>query len=518
MLVSSSDDLDFIASIRFSQDEYTKFKNKYLTVALQLINQEFNPRRYQDGTIDISIWVGQILKVLNVSKEFSNSFAYSYMAASGVPTFSQVITVPSSGLVTLTDYIDLDDLKNVMYVYDITDPLLPTTMLLVGKDYTVIDSRNIIEVKLSNQYIGKTLAFYLYKDPLPTYIPSTPSKLGTYSTYVPRIELDTSYAIPTDVIIGHDGSKTIAYNDYRDQLLLEIERRIYNGIVTKFRDEYYVPLRVESVKSGYFRQTRYSRQEYLAITESYLNKWSAKNKANYRANDWVSASEITPVTEKWKLYNYQDALNGIGHWDIFGWDNLGYDQTLNLPGNWKGIFQYFYDTYYPNTRPWEMLGLSQQPSWWIQEYGAPATLAGQSVWTSTSQGLHNMWGDLEAGIIRQGPSAIYDPNTLQVQPQTMWARPGLSSIIPVDSAGMIISVPAIFNISIASNDAPFKGFDAEWVYGDGAPVEQAWMSTSAYAYSSQEFLYLMRPGPFGELLWDTLGTTLLPGQLIIPNI
>jgi len=517
MLVSSSDDLDFIASIRFSQDEYTKFKNKYLTVALQLINQEFNPRRYQDGTIDISIWVGQILKVLNISKEFSNSFAYSYMAASGVPTFSQVVTVPSSGLVTLEDYIDLDDLKNVMYVYDISDLDLPN-MLLVGKDYSVIDSRDIIEVKLSNQYSGKTLAFYLYKDPLSTYIPSTPSKLGTYSTYIPRIELDTSYAIPTDIIIGHDGSKTIAYNDYRDQLLLEIERRIYNGIVTKFRDEYYVPLRVESVKSGYFRQTRYSRQEYLAITESYLNKWSAKNKANYRANDWVSASKITPVTEKWKLYNYRDALNGIGHWDIFGWDNLGYDQTLNLPGNWKGIFQYFYDTYYPNTRPWEMLGLSQQPSWWIEEYGAPVTLVGQSVWTSTSQGLHNMWADLEAGIIRQGPSAIYDPNTLQVQSQPMWARPGLSSIIPVDSAGMIISVPAIFNISIASNDAPFKGFDAEWVYGDGAPVEQAWMSTSAYAYSTQEFLYLMRPGPFGELLWDTLGTTLLPGQLIIPDI
>lgn len=520
MLVSSSDDLDFVAGIRFSQDEYTKFKNKYLTVALQLINQEFNPRHYQDGTIDISIWVGQILKVLNVSKEFSNSFAYSYMAASGVPTFSQVVTVPSSGLVTLANYIDLADLKNVMYVYDITDPLLPTTMLLVGKDYNVISTNNIIQVKLSSQYIGKILDFYLYKDPLPTYIPSTPSKLGTYSTYIPRIELDTSYIIPTNVIIGHDGSKTIAYGDYRDQLLLEIERRIYNGIVSKFRDEYYVPLRVESVKSGCFRQTRYSRQEYLDITESYLNKWSAKNRANYRANDWVSASEDCPPDELWKLYNYRDALNGIGRWDIFGWDIFGYDQLINLSGNWKGIFQYFYDTYYPNTRPWEMLGFSQQPSWWVEEYGAPTVdLAGQSVWTSTSQGLHNMWGDLEAGIIRQGPSAIFDPVTLQPQPQPMWARPGLSTVMPVDSSGNIIPVPTIFHVVVSGNPyAPFDGFDAEWIYGDGAPVEQAWMSTSAYAYSTQEFLYLMRPGPFGELLWDTLGTTLSPGQLIIPNI
>ena len=508
MLVSSSDDLDFIAGVRFSQDEYTKFKNKYLTVAKQFINQEFNPVQYNNNTISVVTWVSEIIKTINVSKEFSNAFAYSFMAATGTPTFSEVKNVPGNSLVTLSNYIDLNDPKNLLYIYDATVPT-NHTMLIVGRDYEVISDNLAIDIQLKlSATPNRTLIFYLYKNPLPTYIPSTPTKVGAYGAYIPRIELDTSYAIPTNVIIGHDGSKTITYGDYRDQLLLELEARIYNGIQNKFRNEYYLPLRVESVQSGYFRNTRYSRDEYLGITESYLNKWSAKNKANYRANDWATASLDTPVSKLWKLYNYRNATNANGN-------------ALNLPGNWKGIFQYCYDTYYPDTRPWEMLGLSQQPNWWVEEYGNPVlNLAGQKVWTSTSAGLHDMWDDLEAGIIRQGPSALYDPITQLPVPQEMWARPGLSIIIPVDSAGEIRSVMTIFNVVYSGNPyEPFDGFDEEWVYGDGSPVEQAWMSTSAYRYSLQEFMYLMRPGPFGELLWDTLGTSLSPGMLIdVPDI
>lgn len=501
MLVSSSDDLDFIQGLRFSQDEYTKFKNKYLSTGLQLINQEFDPVQYQTNAVVITAWVDQILKIVNISKEFSNAFAYSYMVASGVPTFSETHVTPVGGAETLTNYIDLADPRNVMYVYDVTNPALPL-MLLIGQDYTITSTNLAIDVQLAPAFVGKTLTFYLYQNPLPTYIPSTPSKLGTYSTFLPRIELDATYVVPTNVIIGHDGSKTIAFNDYRDALLLELERRIYNGIQAKFRNEYYVPLREESVQSGFFRQTRYSRDEFLAITESYLNKWSAKNRANYRVNDWPTASLTTPVNELWKLYNYRDAVNSLA-------------QPLNLPGNWKGIFQYYYDTYYPDTRPWAMLGFSEQPSWWVSEYGAPLTnLAGQKVWGSSANGLHNLYADLEAGIIRQGPSAIYDPITLQPQPQPMWERPGLSTVLPVDAAGEIHPVTTIFPVALSGNPyEPFDHFDMDWIYGDGAPVEQAWLSTSAYAFSVQEFLYLMRPGPFGELLWDTLGTELSPGML-----
>lgn len=506
MLVSSSDDLDFIQGVRFSSDEYTKFKSKYLSSTLQLINQEFDPVAVHNNSVIINQWVGQILNNINISKEFSNAFAYSYMIANGTPTFEDTVTISGNSYLTLVDYIDLSDPRNVMYVYDVTDPNAEK-LLLVGEDYDIVSINLAIEIKLNLGSGLKTLVIDLYKSPLPAYIPSTPSKLGTYSVYLPRIELDATYVVPTNVIIGHDGSKTIAYGDYRDQLLLELEKRIYNFIQSKFINQYSPPLRVESIRSGFYRQTRYSRDEYLNITESYLNKWSAKYKANYRANDWTTANVGVPTNQLWKLYNYRSAVTPTG-------------THLNLPGNWKGIFQYYYDTYYPDTRPWEMLGLSEQPDWWITEYGAPLTnLAGQKVWGSTASSAHNLYNDLEAGIIRQGPSAVYDPLTLLPISQVMWARPGLSSKKPVTSAGEIVPITTLFNVAVSGNQYnPFEFFDEDWIYGDGSPVEQAWMSSSAYAYNVQEFMYLMKPSTFGELLFDTLGTELSPGTLTIIGI
>lgn len=505
MLVSSSNDLDFIIAERLSNDQYTKFKSKYLITALQLINQEFNPLRYYTNSINISAWVSEILKILNISKDFSNAFAYSYMIASGVPTFSETHTLVSSSI-TLTNYIDLNDPRNVMYVYNVTDTSVPK-ILVVGKDYNVISTNLAIDVEVDASLIGVPLTFYLYRDPVPTYIPSTPTKLGLYSAYVPRIEIDYSYVNPAEVLIGHDGSKTILYGDYRDALLLELETRIYNGLQEKYRNQYYVPLRIEYVKSGFFRKARYSREEYLDITESYLNKWSAKYSANYRINEWNSQYQDTPNSEKWKLYNYRQAVNSLG-------------EPLNLPGNWKGIFQYYYDTYYPDTQPWNMLGFSDKPSWWEYEYGLPVINGnGQEAWTNSAVGNNNMWNDIRDGIIRQGPSAIYDPVTLVAQPQAMWARPTIiDNLIPVDSNGNIISVMTLFDIAYSGNvDAPFDHFDEDWIYGDGSPVEQAWMSTSAYRFNIQEFLYLMRPGPYGELMWDTIGTELSPGMITVPT-
>jgi hypothetical protein len=510
MLVSSEDDLDFITGVRFSQDEYTKFKNKYLRTAQQLINQEFSPVAYHNNTVIISAWVDAIIKTVNVSKEFSSAFAYSYMIANGTPYQSETTVVPVGGLVTLSSYLDLADPRNALYVYDTAGN---ERLLLIGVDYEITSSNLAIDIHFSASLEGETVYIALYKNALPAYIPSTPTKIGTYGTYVPRIEMDYSYTIPTNVIIGHDGSKTIAYGDYRDDLLLELEKRIYNLLQYRFRNEYYLPLRVEDVKSGYFRQTRYSRAEYLDITESYINKWSAKNKANYRVNDWAYASADLPLNspELWKLYNYTGAIVGItpppGQPAYF------------LPGNWKGIFQYYFDTIYPDTRPWEMLGFSAQPSWWVSQYGAGVTNANmQTAWPNTPA-YALMWADIEAGIIRQGPSAIYDPVTLLPQPQVEWARPFLSAIIPVDAAGNIIPVTTLFNITMTTNlYAPFDGFDNPWTYGDGAPVEQAWMSTSAYAFSVQEFLYLMKPGPFGELFFDTVGTELSPGKINVAGI
>jgi hypothetical protein len=83
MLMVSEPDLDIITAIRYAQDEYTKFKNRYVSTAATLIKNEFSPVEYYNNTILIGQWVDEILKVVNVSKEFSKAFAYSYMVANG---------------------------------------------------------------------------------------------------------------------------------------------------------------------------------------------------------------------------------------------------------------------------------------------------------------------------------------------------------------------------------------------------------------------------------------------------
>jgi hypothetical protein len=67
-----------------------------------------------------------------------------------------------------------------------------------------------------------------------TFIPATPAYLGLLPCWQPTIFLDTTYDVPRNVILGHDGSLFIAYNDFRDNIILYLEQTIYNSINSSF--------------------------------------------------------------------------------------------------------------------------------------------------------------------------------------------------------------------------------------------------------------------------------------------
>jgi hypothetical protein len=73
-----------------------------------------------------------------------------------------------------------------------------------------------------------------YSDTTGSFIPPTPTKLGMYPKFKPELVTDNTYRTSKSVIVGHDGSKTLAYGDYRDDLLLELEKRIYNNCKTAY--------------------------------------------------------------------------------------------------------------------------------------------------------------------------------------------------------------------------------------------------------------------------------------------
>ena len=254
-----------------------------------------------------------------------------------------------------------------------------------------------------------------------------------------------------NVIQGHDGSITPLYNDYRDNIILELEKRIYNNIKVQYRPEL---LDINSVIPGAFRSTDYLPKEITEILSQDFVKW-----AGTYGIDYISRPE----------FNFHNSFtyNYTGSYSIDG---------VALSGYWRGVYKYFYDTDRPHTNPWEMLGFSKQPSWWTSTYG-----------TNYSSTNTKMWNDLRLGHI----AGTGETNTL-------YARPGLFTIIPVGTGNCLKNPIEIFSPTISGNL-----IKEPWIVGDQGPAENAWRKSSLWPYTVQKILALTIPATYASLMYDT---------------
>lgn len=509
MLCASNNDLDIVDSIRFSSQEYTRFKAKYVKTAQQLINEGYQALSTANP-IEVSQWVDEILRRITRGREYADAFSDTYMIAWNNVYQDQEITAPGLQTVfTTTNFVDLSDKRNVLYVY------VDGVIQLLDRDYEIIND-NPIQIELTEApALGAELVIRLFENSAPAHIPATPTKLGLYPAYRPRIEVDNTYLTPAEVIIGHDGSRTPVYGSEIDDLLLELETRIYNGIIDKFRvalesgdvgGEYNIPLKVDTYKPGKFRTTRWDLDEWNDLIKQSFFKWSATNKTDYITNNYYDNSN------EW-TYNYGEVLDGDG---------------VQLPsGYWRGIFDYYYDTQTPESTPWEMLGFTEKPIWWeactprigdrVPDDSADFTGYGPGPYPSD----HFMWIDIEAGLIRR----VYDPvaydnyitsnETTEDSPtqfpdwvsgsiDTRYARPGLvANYLPVDITGALKSDPlAAIDVADSLVDPTAAQAQEDYVWGDWAPIEYAWRTSESYPFAAIEALFLARPGEFGEQFWD----------------
>ena len=316
----------------------------------------------------------------------------------------------------------------------------------------------------------------------PNYIPATATRLGVAPAYEPTVYLQGENII----IQTHDGSRIVMQNADGDPLgtiangytstsnpllltnaiakaWLQFELNLFNDMPLAYSDpDTELAFDVRTVLPGKWRKSDYTWSEYQTILRPMFDKWTINNQVDYAANTTFDLND-------------QFSWNYNGLYDAYG---------ELVPGNWRGIYRWYYDTDRPHTHPWEMLGFSQMPPWWTSEYGAAPYTSGNTY----------MWSDLRDGIIRQGPRA----GTYSV-----WARPGLLSCIPVDpqgnllppnAAGTVISLPAVYQAR------------AEWVFGDGSPVESVWVHSQDYNFVIAQLGYLMKPARFMEYCWDTLRT------------
>ena len=540
MYLMTQEDNTVIDSIRFSMEEYTRFKNRFID---------------NINTLDIDLRdpvssTDKIITTMASTKSNAFPFFYSDMIPWGSKKSTTTITIdrPQERLFSFTSVFTLEDISSTGVLVYIKRANV-SIQLIHNSDYTFSSSEPSIilrdEIEL---HPGDELSIIEYSNTDGSFIPVTPTKLGLWPKSDPSITLDSSYQSSvvsstgpykiyattntlsdqlntdtkwfypvyttqdaasqadvdaggsgetvvynflgadrlffkpvseisdpdeiieypeyTPVIIGHDGSKWVAYKDARDLIILELEKRIYNNI--KVQQDRTI-FDWGSVFAGHYRTDLTDLKEETAIWRSFFASWAYKNKVNYTSNTIHDVSN--PLT-----WNYTSgALT---------------DSNTRSFGHWRGLYKWIYDTETPHLTPWEMLGLQDKPLWWDEKYGTAPYTSGNLI----------LWEDLRDGKLFHG--SVTDPSHVVVADSEYVIlenrkRPTLMDMLPVDSQGKLRS-PADFAVTgVYSTNS-----DQPWSIGDHAPAETAYKRSSEWPFVAQVIAAIKQPAKYFSLMFD----------------
>lgn len=452
---------NIIDAIRKVSTDYNQFKTNLIKHVTEL-RGTYTPGKSLDTA----------LLALNATKDFTSAYNYSDMLAHGQDAITRTFTVTDSRNVRYSLASVFNDTilsERAVLVY------LNGSLLTKNYDYSISTYDSSITI-LTPLIKNDVLTVVDYVSTVGSYVPPTPTKLGLYPKFRPAIYVDDTYLTgPQRVIQGHDGSIMIAFTsveeyaagniDYRDAVILEYETRVYNNLKIEYNPDL---LNINDVMPGAFRSTGVSQSGLINLLSPDFLRWAGFFGVDYQTNSIYDQNNSDTYETNSFTYNYTGSINRL--------------DGSTLTGFWRGVYTYYFDTDRPHTHPWEMLGFSEQPSWWSTVYGPAPYTAGNNI----------LWSDLEAGRIAQGDRQGID---------LRYARPGLSTIIPVDTSGNLLS-PIEAGFTDATN-IKLPPDVASWQFGDQAPAETAWRRSSYWPFAAQIALTLARPATYAASLFDT---------------
>ena len=556
MSFTNNDDLDMISSIRYVKNRYQEFQLKFLNSVNKI-------QVTQDASLLTTAQiVDKALKNINIDKLPTTPFANSFMLASGDRYTTETHTITSTNYTwgntnTFLQGSETQEIFNTEPGLAITSAYNPdndydsqafyvyknNVLMLYNHEYIVNNSSNgnkIIFIGYANNKpkVNDVITIRHYKTIQPTWVPPTPAKLGAARVYRPEEVSDAiTYSTGTrNFIQCHDGALVLKYNDLRDTALLELEKRIYNSINKRFTNrDYSVLLDINKIQPNFFNSTSWTREEFNNLLRPIFTRWASENAVNYQENtgytnviNFSSSSGTFKVGEKVNggssgaegiitkvgtntitinnvvdSFQLSETVTGetsgatgvidtssgvVVDWKVLNYSTIKDANGDQLPGHWRGIYRWYYGTDRPHTHPWEMLGFSQKPLWWDNYYS----------WTTTATRTQ-LINDIEQGIIRDGSRNNYTDNSY-LNADNVYKKPGFASYVPVSTTGNLLS-PLQAGI-ISSNPTEYES-QLDWEFGDGAPVENAFYTSSSYQYAIQKILYLTTPGSYVDLLWDS---------------
>ena len=431
---------NLVLSLRKVADDYYYYRNSFIN-KLSSIPSETLPKDAVD----------QILTELNLGKDVKFPYGYSDMLTYGKDFLLRTYTVVDTRITTysLNSAFDMSKLTERSVLVYVNDQIL-----INEKDYTFNKYEPGVTFNFTLQ-LGDVITIKDYATTEGCYVPPTPTKLGLFPKYQPKIYIDNTYITPIKVIQGHDGSITVALGDYRDDILFEFETRIYNNLKTIYNPEL---INLNSILPSAYRNNPFSYAETMRVLEVEFLRWAGNNGVEYTIN---SVIENEP-----RSYNYRESSTGA-------------IQVRTVPGHWRGIFKYFYDTDRPHTHPWEMIGITEEPSWWKTYYGPAPYTSGNRI----------LWSDISQGIIKAGAHA---------GTYAEYIRSNLLEYLPVDEYGDLkdpISIGLVEDLSTITVNAP-------WKFGDHSPSETAWRRSVHWPFAVQILAALTRPAAYASLMFD----------------
>jgi len=422
-------DVNLISAVTRSQNDYFKFKRSFIS-AMDDLGFDGTPSQVVDKIL------------IKLNKDNNNSLPYFQTDMLGIGAFKttrHTVLDIDNKFFALSNNFNLTALSTkAVYVYH------NDTQIVYGVDYVFVNG--FVQVT-KTVALDDIIVVNEFETTNGSHIPATPTKLGLYPKYTPKIYLDTTAITPVNVIQGHDGSIIVAFNDFRDDAILEMERRIFNNIKTTYDDELF------GIKSFVPRAYSTNKFTFESINKTLLGDF----------NDWLTFTGNEDYTAN--TYHTQD--NSL----TWNYGNMVSPQNENLLGFWRGVYTHAYDTDRPNIAPWEMLGYSQEPTWWETVYG-PAPYTKDNL---------ILWQDLEKGIVREPNKKIVIKNK--------YKRPGLTNNIPVDSEGNIRSP---YDSAYARGQVLQLTKD-KFKFGDYSPIENTWRRSVHYPFALLKSYILHQP-------------------------
>jgi hypothetical protein len=467
----TSKNSNIIKSLRQARDDYGRFKRNFISVATKIADD-----------LSIKEIVDKIILEINKDKPKSVPYYFSDMVGTGASTNTEYEVVDYRiKTYPLSAVFSLDELSNkAVNIY------VNGTQLIHTKDYAFDSTGFVIISDTFNLVDGDIINVYEYESTDGCFIPPTPTSFGIWPKFEPKKYLDTTLVTPQYVIQGHDGSIVVAYNDYRDDLILEIEKRIFNNIKVSYNSEIFD---IFNFIPGYSRSVDYGLAEFNKVLAPSFYQWSTLVDGDFTKP--MNYNNGNPFT-----YNYSN--------------NTAPDGST-LPGYWRGIYKNLFDTDRIHLCPWESLGLSIEPTWWQDVYGSAPY---------TSDNLI-LWNDLKDGITREpGKPLSRNPK---------FARPTLATMIPVNDLGELLNPIAA---NIVQGDIKPQMSDS-FEFGDYSPVESTWRRSSFFPFSFVVAVALMQPNKLlgtcldrsriirsktNQLVYKETGLRLRLQDLILPSI